>query len=433
MSKMTDFLIDNSDKMDKKVQVAQQVLVGSIIPNFDCNSVFGMRSFKSVVGSAIVIKQLDLKEKNDKAAFLEKANKLPMASGGCPLAVALKESLEELSNNEAETKKIILITAGEDTDGGVPEYEVEKSAKDIQINIIGIGMGEFQLADANKIAQMTGGVCCNIPAEQFNDNHAIETIVAPVVNAMKSDNKVAAQPVSTPKAQPVVEVQKEEPKESAPKMAAFVSQPKMAQSETKKTPEIKETKIELPKVDLNPAATAIQSVTVEKTEQESFDAVAEVKETSDNIQVKMEQVITAVRAQLDELSQSIPSLLGSDLQTIQKMIRNNEASTKENQALRQAEEQNIKNIEELKKINEEATATISQLMQVIEDQRQTEEQNKKIVEEITAERKSAASQIEQLTQTIEAKEKEIAALEENKAEMQAAIDELIGKLSVLRQ
>lgn len=420
---MTDFLIDNSDKMDKKTQTVQSVLIDELIPNFDFSSVFGMRTFKSVGGSAIVIKQLDLKEKNDKGTFMEKAQKMPMASGGCPLAVALKESMEELNSNEVETKKIFLITAGEDTDGGLPEYEVEKAAKNIQINIIGIGMDDVDLHTATKIAQMTGGVCCNIPADQLNNNSAIKEIVAPAVEALKNDGKVAIQPSAPAKPvvveEKVIEEKKEEPK-AAPK------------TETAPQPQIAQTKVELPKIN-NSSASSIQSSVVEKTEHEVFDAEAEAKATADNIQIKIDQVVANVTSQLNELCKCIPSLVSADLQTIQRMAKSNDAIKDENLALRQAEDKNIKSIEELKKINEEATATISQLMQVIEDQRHTEEHNKKIVEEIAAERKNAADQIELLTQTIEQKDKEIAALEANKAEMQAAIDDLIGKLSVLRQ
>ena len=424
MSKATDFLIDNSDKMDKKVRVAQTVMNKCLIPNFDASSAFGMRTFKSVVGSPIIIKQLDLKEKNDKATFEDKVNKLPLSSGGCPLAVALKESMEELNSRDEEVKKIFLITAGEDTDGGVPEYEVENIAGNVQVNIVGIGMKDRDLNAAEKIAQQTKGACCNIPEDKFSDDSAIQAIVAPVVDAMKSITFVAApkpQPVATPKEEaPKMEpVQIAQPE--APRMAAFVAQPTMAT-----------TKVELPKTNNSQSATHIQSASVAHVEKEEFDAIAEAQKTADSIQIQLQTIISDVTEQLKGLYANIPSLVANDKQTIQKLIKSNESTVAENQALRNAEAQNIKSIDELKTINEEATGTISQLMQVIEDQRSTEEQNKKILEEISAERQKAAGTIAQLNQTIAQKEAQIKALEENKISMQAAIDELIGKLSSLR-
>ena len=101
MKNAIDFLIDISDKMDKKLTITQTILQNEIIPylNFDEN--IGMRTFLSVVKNPIVINSLDM-GLNTKSDFMQKAGSLPFPNGGSPIGYTIKESLKSLRNVDAD-------------------------------------------------------------------------------------------------------------------------------------------------------------------------------------------------------------------------------------------------------------------------------------------------------------------------------------------
>ena len=369
MKQVTDFLIDISDKMDKKLSITQRILTDEIAPNFDFSGVFGMRIFKSVCGSPIIIKSLDLAEPNTKSYFITKATSLPLASGGAPVAATVKESMESLKALDADEKKIVLITAGEDTDGGVFEYEVEKLALGIQVNIIGVTMRESDLRSAQKAAQLTGGVCCNIPEDKLGDPFAIRELVAPIINALNTKAapaapKVEAKPEAPksevkpePVAQPKVEIKeepkeelkieaKEEPKVEAPRMAAFVQQPAaQAQPKQEEAPEKKPTP-QINNKNFAKEAESVQGVSVSQNfSREHFDAVSA----------------------LQNANQDIESLLKANMETLQRVLKEKENLTKENEQLRAAEKSNLESISQLQNTAKEANETIQQLHDIIAD------------------------------------------------------------------
>ncbi len=354
MKQATDFLIDISDKMDKKLSITQKLLTDEIAPNFDFSGVFGMRIFKSVCGSPIIIKSLDLAEPNQKDDFIKKSTSLPYASGGAPIAETIKESISSLKSIDADAKRIILITTGEDTDGGVIDYEVEKANADVQLNIIGINMKDSDLRSAEKAAQLTNGVCCNIPEDKFQNASAIHEIVAPIIDAMngKIVSFTASAPKvevkqEAPKAEVKVEAPKvtiEEPKAEAPRMAAFVQQPQPAQQKAEEQ-KPKQT-IEINNKDFAKAAEVVQAVSVAaESAKDEFDAVAA----------------------LQQANSSIESLLKENMETLQRVIKNGEAIAKENQQLRNAEAENLNSIKSLQATIVEANGTIQQLKQVVSD------------------------------------------------------------------
>lgn len=358
MKQVTDFLIDNSDKMDKKLSVTQKVLTDEIAPKFDFSHTFGMRTFKSICGSPIIIKSLDLAEPNTKDDFIKKATSLPLASGGSPITATVKESLESLAKIDADRKKILLITAGEDTDGGVLEYEVEKRASIAQINIIGVGMKDSDLRAAQKVAQLTNGICCNIPADKINDTSAIRETIAPVVEALLKEAPAAAPQVHVEQAKPVVEEKKITPiieikqdvQEEAPKMAAFVQKPQPAQAATEKREErqepVKKQEVVISNKDFAKETNAIKIATVEThVEDDKFDAVSALKSANEKIS----------------------ELLQSNMNTLQHVLKNGESTRKENEQLRAAEQQNQNSIQQLRKTIQEANNTIQQLKQVVSD------------------------------------------------------------------
>ena len=234
MKNAIDFLIDISDKMDKKVPIVQNVVIDGIGPNIDFSEPFGMRTFLSIVKSPIIINSLDMGS-NMREDFVKKIQGLPFPNGGAPIAEAFKESCAgfkkfEKTNGEV-TRRIVFVTNGEDTDAGVLDYEVEKATKDypIQVNIIGICMSEANQRTAKKVADMTGGAFCNV--EQTCDVMTLRGIIAPVIDALH--NAISAKaPEPAPAPQPAPEpitakIPEPEPVrvKEEPIRAAFVSQP----------------------------------------------------------------------------------------------------------------------------------------------------------------------------------------------------------------
>ena len=239
MKNATDFLIDISDKMDKKVPIVQNVVIDGIVPNFDFSEPFGMRTFLSIVKSPIIINSLDLGT-NMREDFVKKIQGLPFPNGGAPIAEAFKESCAgfkkfEKTNGEV-TRRIVFVTNGEDTDAGILDYEVEKAIKEypIQVNIIGICMSEANQRTAKKVADMTGGAFCNV--EQTCDVLTLRGIITPIIDALHNAvpakaSAPAPEPAPAPQPAPAPEpitakIPEPEPVKvkEEPIRAAFVSQ-----------------------------------------------------------------------------------------------------------------------------------------------------------------------------------------------------------------
>ena len=201
MKNAIDFLIDISDKMDKKLTITQTILQNEIIPylNFDEN--IGMRTFLSVVKNPIVINSLDM-GLNTKSDFMQKAGSLPFPNGGSPIGHTIKESLKSLRNVAADCKRIVLVTAGEETDGGNYEYEIEHGHEGVQVNIIGIGINESDKKIAERASAFTGGVFCEIPEEIFNNSIEIANQLKPLIDALQGKTVAPTQPKEEPKEEP---------------------------------------------------------------------------------------------------------------------------------------------------------------------------------------------------------------------------------------
>ena len=348
MKQAIDFLIDISDKMDKKLSVTQRVLTDEIIPNISEEAEFGMRTFLSVAKCPIIINSLDM-GKNTKGDFIKKATSLPYPNGGTPIAEVISTSIDEIQKSKADRKIIFLIGAGEETEG-VYEMEVDRKKSDVQINIIGIGMRDTDLATAQKVAQSTGGICCNIPSDKFSDAHAIHEIVIPAIDVLKGKvivpqgkNEVLKQQ-EEPQRHQAIE-RKPEETSSIPKMAAFVSVPNAGTKPMQKDEPraFKGNPANISAKNFNETAQSIHAAKTESAPQTNFDALAEIKQTNESIQ----------------------SLLNEHVATLQKVLQNNENQRKENTALREAEERNISSIQTLKAELEEAGDTISQLKEVV--------------------------------------------------------------------
>jgi hypothetical protein len=342
MKQAIDFLIDISDKMDGKLSVTENVLVNELIPNLRNEDNFGVRTFLSVLGNPIIIKSIDMGE-NAKSDFIQKATSLPIPNGGTPLSAVVEESLECFDAVEADRKQIILITAGEETDGGDYEMRVDLAQSGVMVNIVGIGMREQDLQIAQRVAEKTNGVCCNISPEDFDNVLAIRNILNPLIDLLEGKG------VATPKKEeaPMVEeapLSYEAPVEALQEETIQEEEPVKVEEEkiaVESVPEPKKVNLD----DFDVKSVEVKVKKVEHIEGEEFDAVG---------------LIT-------EHNKSISEVLDENVKLVKKVLQNGANVIKENEALREAEAANLATIEQLKKTLDEANEKIEGLKSLIGD------------------------------------------------------------------
>lgn len=401
MKNAIDFLIDISDKMDKKVPIVQNVVIDGIVPNFDFSEPFGMRTFLSIVKSPIIINSLDLGT-NMREDFVKKIQSLPFPNGGAPIAEAFKESCAgfkkfEKTNGEV-TRRIVYVTNGEDTDAGILDYEVEKAIKDypIQVNIIGICMSEANQRTAKKVADMTGGAFCNV--EQTCDVLTLRGIITPIIDALKkavpaqapapqpqpvAQSAPAPQPAPAPATAKIPEPEPVRVKEE-PIRAAFVSQP-VAQA---------------------PQPTAQAPVQQEKREEPSFASIAaEVKEPI--IDVAKEQEYKAEIAAIAELQAARSAQKSANVKAIEESNSNIMALLDKNKVM----------MDEILEGGKETEVALDKLRAAIKDHEMT-------IEELRTVNKKLTEQNLQLKHRAKEQEVNMEALKQEKMALQKEIDRL---------
>ena len=401
MKNATDFLIDISDKMDKKVPIVQNVVIDGIVPNFDFSEPFGMRTFLSIVKSPIIINSLDLGT-NMREDFVKKIQGLPFPNGGAPIAEAFKESCAgfkkfEKTNGEV-TRRIVFVTNGEDTDAGILDYEVEKAIKEypIQVNIIGICMSEANQRTAKKVADMTGGAFCNV--EQTCDVLTLRGIITPIINALHNAvpakaSAPAPEPAPAPQPAPAPEpitakIPEPEPVKvkEEPIRAAFVSQP-VAQA---------------PK----PAAQAPsqQEKQQEKKEEPSFSSIAaEVAEPI--IDIAKENEYKAEIAAIAELQAARSAQKSANVKAIEESNSNIVALLDKNKVM----------MNQILEGGKETEIALDRLKAAIKDHEMT-------IEELRTVNKKLTEQNLQLKHRAKKQEANIEALKQEKLALQKEID-----------
>lgn len=392
MKNATDFLIDISDKMDKKVPIVQNVVIDGIVPNFDFSEPFGMRTFLSIVKSPIIINSLDLGT-NMREDFVKKIQGLPFPNGGAPIAEAFKESCAgfkkfEKTNGEV-TRRIVYVTNGEDTDAGILDYEVEKAIKDypIQVNIIGICMSEANQRTAKKVADMTGGAFCNV--EQTCDVLTLRGIITPIIDALHK-----AVPAQAPAPQPVAQ--------SAP-----APQPAPAPA-TARVPEpepvrVREEPVRAAFVSQPVAQAPVQQ---EKQEEPSFASIAaEVKEPI--IDAAKEQEYKAEIAAIAELQAARSAQKSANVKAIEESNSNIMALLDKNKVM----------MDEILEGGKETEVALDKLRAAIKDHEMT-------IEELRTVNKKLTEQNLQLKHRAKEQEVNMEALKQEKMALQKEIDRL---------
>ena len=367
MKNAIDFLIDISDKMDKKVPIVQNVVIDGIVPNIDFSEPFGMRTFLSIVKSPIIINSLDMGS-NMREDFVKKIQGLPFPNGGAPIAEAFKESCAgfkkfEKTNGEV-TRRIVFVTNGEDTDAGVLDYEVEKATKDypIQVNIIGICMSEANQRTAKKVADMTGGAFCNV--EQTCDVMTLRGIIAPIIDALHNAiSAKAPEPAPAPQPAPAPEpitakIPEPEPVrvKEEPIRAAFVSQPVAQAPKPAAQAPVQQEKKEEPAFS-SIAAEVIEPVFDIEKENEYKAEIAAIAELQ---AARSAQKSANVKA-IEESNSNIVALLGKNKAMMDQILEGGKETEIALDRLRAAVKDHEMTIEELRTVNKKLTEQNLQL------------------------------------------------------------------------
>jgi uncharacterized protein with von Willebrand factor type A (vWA) domain len=224
METVTEFIIDLSGSMGDKIALTKQMLLSDIIPNLDYSSRIGIKSFSAVANQPPVIQELPLNI-IDKQSIIKAINELTVKQGGTPISEAIRQSVLTLKEYSANNKKIILVTDGEEDNGGDYVAECKKAKSDginCEIHVVGVGLNQQAQTKAREISKLTNGTFSNIPfsrGTQYNQT-VIKNHLTTFYNAVSSIKTVqpiqptvtvqAAQPISQKQEETVKEISKTE-------------------------------------------------------------------------------------------------------------------------------------------------------------------------------------------------------------------------------
>lgn len=372
MKNATDFLIDISGKMDKKMNIVQNVVIDGIVPNMDFAEPFGMRTFLSVCKSPIIINSLDMGT-NTREDFVKKIQNLPFPNSGAPIAEAFKESVsgykkyEKLVKEEV-SRRIIYVTNGEDTDSGVLDYEVEKVIKEypIQVNIVGICMSESNQRMAKKVTDMTGGVFCNV--EQTCDTLTLRNILTPLIDVLHNVAPVkivAPEPVKVVEPEPAP-VKAVEPDPEPVRMAAFVSQPVQQEArpvaQSAQSAPVVEKRVETP---ISAAIPEVKQPVVDVAREKEYKA--EIAAITELQAARSAQKKANVKA-IEESNSNILALLDKNKVMMNQILEGGKETEIALDKLRAAVKDHEMTIEELREVNKKLTEQNLQLKHKAKEQ-----------------------------------------------------------------
>lgn len=201
METVTELLIDFSGSMKEKLLLTKKILLEEIIPNLDYSSRIGVKTFASINKMPPFKQVLDLNIIN-KEEIVNCVYNLGTPEGGTPLSAAINASVKTLGAFEKNEKQIILITDGNEDDGGdfVAEAKKAKSAgKGCQIHIIGIGLDEKSKAQAREISKITNGTFSFLPYTKnyYYDTSNVKSYLLPFYAGVNPKNSPLNDTMST--------------------------------------------------------------------------------------------------------------------------------------------------------------------------------------------------------------------------------------------
>ncbi len=354
MKQSIDFLIDVSNNMEGRMAVAKDVLKQELIPALRNSDDFGVRTFLSLFGSPVIINTFDMGA-NNKSEFIEKVDSLPEPNQGTPLSGVVKASLKDFKNISDSKKIIILITAGEETDGSDYAFDVQTEApEDVQINIVGIGMSDEGLTKAQKVASLTGGVSVNILESDYGNNFAIQNAVASVVEILQGKG--------SEKKEITEEVKLEDKPETKVAVKTEVKIDPQPITETKLTEE-KEQKVEK-------TEKTGKTVKAKKTEKVNLDEF-KTKHIEVEVPVVSEDFKSVNDAtlinEMESTNAKIGELLKANISTLTKALEAQGGAQNEIAELKKAQKKQVDAISQLQEAIADAQTTIDKLKSIVAD------------------------------------------------------------------
>lgn len=205
METVIEILIDNSNSMgpfeaDKgnttyllpdgsaRMELAKKILIEEIIPKLDYAQKLTIRRFHSLTNtdktSKPIIETL-YSGALDKSLVLKTISEIeiPKNTGGTPITAAVKLAIDELAKYPSADRKIILITDGQETDGGDFKKTAEDALKQLGItcNIFIVGISQEQEAEkkSQALTSMTGGTYINLKAKHYESSY-LQTALRPI-------------------------------------------------------------------------------------------------------------------------------------------------------------------------------------------------------------------------------------------------------------
>lgn len=179
MTTISEIVIDFSGSMSNsnKISFAKELLKNEIIPAIDFSMKIGVKTFCSQNNAPKIETILPLSF-TDTEQLIDAINKIGKPDGGTPIAAAIRNSVDSLKEYSAYEKRIILITDGQETDGGDYELEAEEAKKEgieCQIHIIGLGLKNTAVQKAERISNITGGSFSNLAIDNTNTAKTAKT------------------------------------------------------------------------------------------------------------------------------------------------------------------------------------------------------------------------------------------------------------------
>ena len=183
MKNATDILVDISDNMEGNGKLfAQRVLNEEILPLIDFSQITGLKTFMASGPVCLVIRSVDLGI-NQRYEFEQKINNLPMPNSGSPISTAIRESVAELKKQDADTKRIIIVTAGVDTLAGSYLVAVnEAAAEGIQVSLVVINDNASVRSAAEAAAAAGKGAACFVSDGLICGSQKMTTLAACIFN-----------------------------------------------------------------------------------------------------------------------------------------------------------------------------------------------------------------------------------------------------------
>lgn len=169
-----------------RMELAKKILIDEIIPKLDYAQKLTIRRFHSLTYTDKTTKpiiEIVYEGTIDKVSVLKNIGdiKIPRNTGGTPITAAIKLAIDELAKYPSADRKIILITDGQETDGGDYKKTAEDALKqlDITCNIFIVGIAQDPEAEkkSQALTSMTGGTYVNL---KHFESSSLQTALRPI-------------------------------------------------------------------------------------------------------------------------------------------------------------------------------------------------------------------------------------------------------------